>query len=1068
MIVIELILIFLSKPEAIKKKIKKYLIILSVLLLLILIFIIGIKYYVNSNKKEIIATIENIINENRKGKITFDSININSYKDLSSIEIQIFNLSLLDSLYSQHNRKTAFFQEINATISLIDIINKRIKIKSISVKKGQFNIFVDENHYTNGYVFDTNSVNDDKESDLNIIGNDVDVFIEDIEFSQTEKIKNKKITAHINSVDFNIDFEKLFISRLDIDIFMKEMGFNLDKGTFFNNVRCVASMQPKIDIVKKTIEVPNFQMSIGDQEFEISSFINAKENKYKFWLSLNKANYNKTLRLLSENIESKLADFSLLKPFHVKAEISGIFKYRSKPRIVLEYTIQNNEIIYHKDSIHLKKVSFNGTFKNSIYQGGRKKTENRKNFTNILNDFNGIYKNIPFQFNNLTLINEFSKPLFLRYDIKVEGEIKFLNDIIKSQDYKFTNGKFFIKGNYNNYFNSLADIFKSSKIDIESSNLVVKNKHNSNQFNLSHLALEMDNNNAEIKELKVKINANESLLINGSIKNFSTLLLEDEYNKPVVSTLNISSDYINFNSLLESFGAHKKQTQSKNLKDVKQSVNTLAKKFNPNLSVSIKFLDFLDTKFKNIKLIAHYQKNELNIEEISGNYKDGKAKATLDIDLSSRKDSINDETLYLNLLLNVNGKIEHWAEILQSENFFFKDANYNLMVNFSNEAKELQDLVEKSKIVFNVQEGSMLYKPTGLTLPFKNISLSMQNKNAYLKDFELKLPNNQTVHLRGELNNFIDLFNNTNTTKNVKSSITISSKKIEFSNFIDAFNPNHKKTSQQNNVKIILKELYEKFHPSATLQIENLSYNNVDLKKVNANLNFKGLNTLNFNNVYFNYFGKKVTLDAQFNISHPTQTNFNTNLSLDDVAIENILKSFNNFGYTQLSSPTEITGTVKTNAFFKGVIDDVNGVIYNTIEADLDYNIKQLRVKNFKPLIEAGNLIFRKERFEDVRFVNIKSSLKLKNNIISLPQTNVQSTAFDFFIEGDIENSTHTDLWISIPLSNIKRRDLTKIPNKKTYNDTNKKIYLKIKADNNGKLHHKLQFSNKKYLKAYH
>ncbi|MCF6223724.1 MAG: hypothetical protein L3J34_08355 [Flavobacteriaceae bacterium] len=1042
MTVLRLFLIFLSKPEAIKKKIKKYLIIISVLLLLILIFLIGIRYYVNNNKKEIIAIIENVINENRKGKIIFDAININSHKDLSSIEIQILNLSLLDSLYSQHHRKTAFFQEVNATISLVDILNNKIKIKSVSVKKGQLNIFVDEDHYTNTYVFGANTVNDDSESDLKIIGNDVDVFIEDI------------------------DFEKLVIPRLEIDIFMKEMGFNLDKGTFFNNVRCVGSMQPIIDTDKKTIEIPNFQMSIGDQKFEISSFINTKENKYKFHLSIKEANYNKTIRLLSGNIESKLANFSLSKPFEAKAEISGIFKYRSKPKIEIEYSIQNNEIIYHEDSIYLKNVSLNGTFKNSIYQGDSIKTENRKNFTNILNDFNGFYKNIPFQINNLTLINEFSKPKFLRVDYKLEGKVKFLNDIISSGDYKFANGKFFINGTFNNYFNSLSEIFKLSKINMESSNLIVKSRHNSNQFNIPHLALEMNINNAEIKELIVKMNTNESLRINGIIKNFSTLFLDEDYNKPVISTLNISSDYINFNSLLQSFGAHKKQTQSKNLKDVKHSINTLAKKFNPNLNFSVQKLDFSDTQFKNIKLIAHYQKNRLNIQEISGNYKDGKAKATLDIELSPRKDSNNEETLYLNLLLNVNGKIEHWAEILQSENFFFKHANYNLIVNFSNEAKALKDLVEKSKIEFHVQEGSMLYKPTGLTLPFKNISLSMQNKNAYLKDFELKLPNNQTVHLKGQLDNFIDLFNNTDATKNVKSSITISSKNIEFSNFVNAFNPNHKKNSQQNNVKIILKDLYAKFNPTVSLKIDNLSYKNVSLEKVNANLNFKGLSTLSFNNVYFYYFNKKVTLEAQFNLNHPTQTNFNTNLSLDDIAIENMLKTFNNFGYTQLNPPTEITGVVNANAFFKGVIDDTNGVLYNTIEADLDYNIKQLRVKNFKPLIEAANLIFRKERFEDVRFVNINSSLNVKNNIINLPQTNVQSTAFDFFIEGDIENSIHTDLWISIPLSNIKRRDLTKIPNKKTFDDTNKKIYLEIKSDKNGKLHNKLQLNNKKHLRT--
>jgi len=342
----------------------------------------------------------------------------------------------------------------------------------------------------------------------------------------------------------------------------------------------------------------------------------------------------------------------------------------------------------------------------------------------------------------------------------------------------------------------------------------------------------------------------------------------------------------------------------------------------------------------------------------------------------------------------------------------------------------------------------------------------MQNKSAYLNDFALKLPNNQIVHLKGQLDNFVELFSNNNTTNNIRSSITILSKNVDFSNFIDAFKSKHKIASQQNNIKIILKDLHAKFNPTVTLQIDNLTYKKVSLEKVNANLNFEDWSTLNLSNVSCYYFNKKVALEAQFDLSDSSQTFFDTKLSVDDVAIEKIMETFNNFGYAQLNSPTDLSGIIKTNAIFKGVIDDTNGVNYNSIEASLDYSIKELRVKNFKPLVDAGNIIFKKARFEDVKFANINSTLSIKNNIIRFPQTNVQSTAFDFFIEGSIDNSIGTDLWISIPLSNIKRRDLTRIPSKKTYDEVNKKIYLEIKADKNGKLHNKLHLSNKKHLRS--
>ncbi|MDG2052589.1 MAG: hypothetical protein P8J69_02290, partial [Flavobacteriaceae bacterium] len=98
--------------------------------------------------------------------------------------------------------------------------------------------------------------------------------MESIEFTFTEKIKNKRITAHLNKVDFNIDLKKLIIPKVNLDVFMKEMGLNLKNGTFFNNVRCVGSFQPIINTSENTLIVPEFELKIGEQNFDISAFIN--------------------------------------------------------------------------------------------------------------------------------------------------------------------------------------------------------------------------------------------------------------------------------------------------------------------------------------------------------------------------------------------------------------------------------------------------------------------------------------------------------------------------------------------------------------------------------------------------------------------------------------------------------------------------------------------------------------------------------------------------------------------------------------------------------------------------
>lgn len=1043
------------------KLLKKFLVFISILLLLLLISFFGIRYYFNNNKEDLIVKIEKILNENRKGKIIFDSISVSSITKFPNIEIKIFNLKMIDSLYKNHKRETVFLEEVSTLISIIDVFSEEIKITAISARKGYVNIFVDENHYSNTYVFGANKSKKPEAFPLNIIDNDIDILIKNIEFNFTEKIKNKRITARINKVDFTVDAAKLIISKVNMDVLMKEMGLNLEKGTFFNNARCVGSFYPKINKDVHTIEVPEFNLKIDKQYFKISVNINTETKNFNFLLEVDKVHFAETNQLLSENIKSRLEGFDIVKPFKVNAEISGKFEYKNLTYVELHFETTANEIVFKKDSLHLTNIDFKGKFINRFYNDSTL-VENRKNYSFSFDSLSGNYVDIPFKLSDLSLKHDYSKPLQLVTKFDASGEIALLNDLINSKEYNLVNGTFQLDGNYNGKINSLSEILKSSKINLKINKLIIKSKDRLSRFNIPIANLKIIHNTAGISKLIVDFDKKNRLQINGNITNFSNLLTNDKIDFSTVATVNISSDYINFNSILKSFGSHKKSSKSKNLTQVKKSIKTMSSKFNPKITFSFKELIFFDTAFSNINIEGDFKNNKIDISNISGNYKDGGAEAKLLIDLMPKKNLNNKEVLKLDMTLKMNGKIEHWTEMLHNEKFFFQDANYTMEMNFNNEVSTIAELVNHSNIVLNVDEGSMFYKPANLTIPFNKISVSIKNKNAFLNDFELNLPNNQSLHLKGEITNFIEIFDESIADTNITSSITVFSNHINFSNFMDTFNPNTQKLKKKNNVKTILNDLYIKFNLSLQLDFKKLSYNSVTLEKVNASLLFIDINTLNVKNAYCFFYNKKLTLDAEFDISNDTQTQFSTNFNLDNFAIENLLSSFNNFGYKQLDKPTEITGVINLKANFSGIINDAEGVIYDSLEADLKYDIEKLNLNNFQPIIDSGNKVFRKKRFEEIKFANINSTLNLKNNIITIPSTNVQSSAFDFFIEGKLDNTNHTDLWISIPLSNLKRRDLTQAPNKKTFDKAGRKIYLEITAGKDGGLEQKVHLRDKK------
>ncbi len=1033
----------------------------SIVLLLFIISLIGISYYFEQHKGALATKIENILNEKSKGEILFDSISISSLKKFPAIEVTIFNLSINDSLYEKHKINSLFLNEFSASLSVVDIWNETLEIKSITAKRGHVSIFTNEDQYSNAYVFEAKSKKSKTPTNLNIIDHNIDFLMEDIEFSFIEKIKNKKITAHLNNVDFSLDLKKERISKLHLDIFMKEMGLNLKKGTFFNNTRCVGNFKPIINTSEKLLLIPDFSMKIGEQEFDISAFINFKNKKFKFSLSSEKTDFKKSMALLPKNIADKIAIIHIKNPFKLTADISGKFEHNDNTLVSLNYETVSNEVLYKKDRLNFKGITFKGNTKNRVHEDSSI-PENKKNLTHTFKYLNGVYNNIAFKINDLTLTNEFSKPLYLNTNYEAEGEINELNTIINSSDYDFSGGDFKIVGKYNGRIKDVSDIINSSELTVKSKRLIVKSKHGADQYKIPNLELNIHQNNAEIKEIIVDLDSKDNLIVKGDIVNFGSLFTSNSINQSCYSEINISSNYLNYQSLLKAFGAHDKKSKSKNISKIKQSINTLGSKFNPTLSFNLKQLDFFNFSFNDISIDALYQDQQLFISELNANYKESTTNGKIKINLNPKKNEFGLETLPIDLNLNATGLIENWAEILNYNKFFFTDAHYKLSVDFKNEARNLREFVNNAEINFNVNKGTLLYKPENINLPFNNISIRLKDKKTILNDFELNLRDNETIRLYGEIDNFIDIFDESTTTKNVSSSINISSNNIDFSNFIDVFSTKLKKSNHKNNIKLILKELHSKFKPTLTLNLKKFSYKNIALKDLSTTLFFNDINTLNLKNTHCLYYDKKIAINAKIDMSKDLITPFKTTFNITDFRIEDLLHSFNNFGYHQLDEPTELKGIIDFDADIEGIMNDSDGINYNSIKAKLTYDIKKLDIKNFQPIIDAGKIVFSKKRLDLIKFADINSSLVLKNNVITIPLTNIQSTAFDFFIEGDLAKTSSTDLWISIPLSNFKKRDLTKVPSTKSFNEAGRKIYLEVRSKEEHGLGYKIHLSEKK------
>ncbi len=150
----------------------------------------------------------------------------------------------------------------------------------------------------------------------------------------------------------------------------------------------------------------------------------------------------------------------------------------------------------------------------------------------------------------------------------------------------------------------------------------------------------------------------------------------------------------------------------------------------------------------------------------------------------------------------------------------------------------------------------------------------------------------------------------------------------------------------------------------------------------------------------------------------------------------------------------------------EGKLIDSTGIISNSLRGTIGFNLQEMQLKGFDPIIKVGKIAFKKKRLEDIRFANIENVLYFANNTVEFPLMEIQSTAFDFFVAGHLGyGEVPTNLWTAIPLSNFKSRDITNIPGKKIYIETGKKIYIEAKNGKKNKMKYKLHLSEKKYFK---
>ncbi len=138
---------------------------------------------------------------------------------------------------------------------------------------------------------------------------------------------------------------------------------------------------------------------------------------------------------------------------------------------------------------------------------------------------------------------------------------------------------------------------------------------------------------------------------------------------------------------------------------------------------------------------------------------------------------------------------------------------------------------------------------------------------------------------------------------------------------------------------------------------------------------------------------------------------------LQDVNISKLFGELHEFGQQNITSE-QIGGKVDAIIYYKSFIDSELNIDPKSVYALGDIVIRQGELINYAPLYKLSKYI-KKQELEHIRFSTLKNQIEIKEEVIYIPEMNIESNTLDLKIFGNHTFKNNIDYHVRVLLSEL-------------------------------------------------
>ena len=542
-------------------------------------------------------------------------------------------------------------------------------------------------------------------------------------------------------------------------------------------------------------------------------------------------------------------------------------------------------------------------------------------------------------------------------------------------------------------------------------------------------------------------------------------------------------------------------TQNINLQDLLPSFNYFNIKLLQNLDLHYENID-IDIKLKGVLddvtgLIPNTAVGEFSFDNQF-------VKGTINVHPEMKADG----KAVMRTRLDLEGNPYVFNDFFKNEQFFFERGKFRVQFDYEGEAISFEDLLNKALVSLVLEDSEIYYKTADIRFPLTHIFLDLKENKGNFRLFMRSDSLQQELQFKGNIDNISELVLG-NTGKPFNTSADIYSPKLSWRNFQELFAssssssnnnflvktkntpalspsflepssplssateeeqkdlvllPKENKTLNQA-MKLAVRGILNTFNPELHVQVDTFVYSDKLLvRNLKTGIGLIDTSILELYNTGFSFLDGSMNLKGSVDLRNLEETPFTANFDTKGLDVAALLESLEYLSISALEEMETLTGRITLNLDLQGVIGgEKNGLILEKTNGVLDFNLHNVELKGLAAIDTIAAKLKKRKRFSTISFAPISNRITINGTEILIPLMEVQSNALNLFIEGRVHPPDNTNIWISVPLKNLRKPKKNVPIEKQGYHSTKNKVYLEFAPDKEGKYKMKLRLKKKKF-----